>query len=157
MLNSHFLRIWTFLCVMVIWILVSIFWITFDRNKIESCGFHHYKEQMKMHRIASYRFFDRLYMRFPVDLFKNKSIPGGVCDEIWIIRCTFKPPIKELQTANGWDEYYVSWSNFWYNFLAISVRNACFCAISFSHKKKIFLWKSESLCKKSDPWKRLKN
>jgi hypothetical protein len=27
-----------------------IFDVTFDRNKIESCGFHRRKEQMKTHR-----------------------------------------------------------------------------------------------------------
>ena len=31
---------------------VNIFWITFDKNKIESCGFHRSKEEMKMHRIV---------------------------------------------------------------------------------------------------------
>jgi hypothetical protein len=41
----------------VLWMLVSIFWITADRNKIVDCGFHHLKEEMKMRRIVYCRFF----------------------------------------------------------------------------------------------------
>ena len=31
------------------------FWMTFDRKKIESCGFHRSKEEIKVHRTVNYK------------------------------------------------------------------------------------------------------
>ena len=52
---------------------VDIFWIRFHRNKIESCGFHRSKEEMKMRRILYYKFADMAFLRFSINLFGNKS------------------------------------------------------------------------------------
>ena len=51
-----------------------IFYVTFVRNKIESCGFHRWKEEIKMHRIIRYRLVDLVFLRFSIELFvKQRS------------------------------------------------------------------------------------
>jgi hypothetical protein len=39
------------------------FWITVDRNKIESCGFHHWREEMKAHWIVYYRLLSYWFLK----------------------------------------------------------------------------------------------
>ena len=42
---------------------VSIFEITFDMNKIETCGFHYLKEEINLHRILYFRYFYPTFSR----------------------------------------------------------------------------------------------
>jgi hypothetical protein len=71
----------------------DIFWITFDKNKIEVCGFHRSKEEMKMHRIIQYELLNMIFKGFQSTSLK-KPTPWDVYSELSVFQ-------MQIQTVHG--------------------------------------------------------
>ena len=71
----------------------GIFWITFDRDMIESCGLRRWKEEMKMRRIVYYYFFWHGLLNGFNRYFWKHSYP------VSCIQCVFNYLVS-FQTAN---------------------------------------------------------
>jgi hypothetical protein len=72
-----------------------ISYVTFDRNKIESRGFHRWKEQIKSHRIMLQTFWTGFSKVFNWALWKTTFLIGDY-SEFSSIGCAVKAPIEDL-------------------------------------------------------------
>ena len=76
---------------------MGIFGITFDRNKLEICGFHRSKEQMKLHRIIHVRLSLKSFPKDSSQIFQKQNIESHESFENLIFRSTLESSTKVLQ------------------------------------------------------------